>query len=87
VSDEIDSVKSLLVEGRADVIGRMDRAVEAIKQECDELERHARPATVTRVGRHTLAPLPITLRSDVDKVRVALRELRTELAASLTQRA
>lgn len=87
VSDEIDSVKSLLVEGRADVIGRMDRAIEAIKQECDELERHARPAAMSRVGRLTLPPLPITLRSDVDKVRVALRELRTELAASLSQRA
>ncbi len=85
VSDEIDSVKSLLIEGKADVIGRMERAVEAIKQECEELERR-RPTIMLRTSRLTLAPLPVTLRSDVDKVRQAMRDLRAELAANLVPR-
>jgi len=83
VSDEIDSVKSLLVDSKADVIGRMDRAIEGIKQECDELERRGRTTSVSRPVRPSLAPLPITLRSDIDKVRVAMRDLRAELAISL----
>jgi len=83
VSDEIDSVKTLLVDSKADVIGRMDRAIEGIKQECDELERRGRTTTVSRPVRPSLAPLPITLRSDVDKVRTAMRDLRAELGISL----
>jgi hypothetical protein len=84
VNDELDSVKTLLVNQRAEAIARLDRAIDANKQECEELERKGRGTTWTsRAGRTGLAPLPVTFRSDVDKVTLAARDVRADLAVRL----
>ncbi len=83
VDTELADLKALLTERKAAALDRIDRAIDAKKQELEELDRRGRvgaPRAPTRPG---LAPLPTSFRGDVDKMNLALRDVRTEFAARL----
>jgi len=81
VTVEMGELKALLGERKAAALERVDRALDAQKQELDEIERKGRGSGGLRTTRPGLAGLPIGLRSDLDKTTIAVRDLRAEVVA------
>lgn len=77
---EVTDAKACLVERKAAALDRLDRAIDGIKQEADELDRKARVSTGSK-ARAALAALPTSLKGDLDKLGVAAKDVRSELTA------
>ena len=82
VASELGELKTLVTEHKATALERLDRALDAQKQEIEETDRKSRTgASPLRASRPGLAPLPIGLKSEVEKNAVAAKDLRAEVSA------
>ncbi|HEV3087923.1 MAG TPA: hypothetical protein VGX96_11920 [Candidatus Elarobacter sp.] len=82
VAGEFADLKTAIADHKARALERIDRAIDAQKQEIDELDRKNRAGgSGLRTARTGLAALPLGLRGDVDKTAAAVKDVRAELAA------